>query len=54
MKFFLDVEVHDPATDPQEKYLVHGYDDVYWVDGIDAVLQVIRQELEREVSGEIP
>ena len=45
----LRVDVHGPdCEDKQAKYLVHGWDDVYWVETIDEVLAVIKQDLERD------
>ena len=42
--FTLDVSIW---KNRQAKYLVHGIDDVYWINTIDEVLQVFKQELER-------
>ena len=44
----LDVEVYDNFGDghwAQSKYLVHGYDDVYWVNTSDEVAQIIKDSL---------
>lgn len=42
----LEIEIFEEG-EAQAKYLVRGYDDVYWTDQKHEVLTVIRQELKR-------
>ncbi len=42
----LDIEVYDTTDEwVQAKYLVHGYDDVFWTDDIDAAMQFLEQSM---------
>lgn len=43
----IEVEIFSEEDNAQARYLVRGYDDVYWSDDIDLVVDVVRQELER-------
>jgi len=44
-KFFVDIEVYNPEENSQAKYLVHGYDDVYWTDDLDEAMSALKQEI---------
>lgn len=52
----LEVEVFlDDVTDNsyhQAKYIVRGYDDVYWLDTQEEVISVINQETKRDYINE--
>ena len=46
----LDIEVYrdyGPHTWAQEKFLVHGIDDVLWTSSVDAAIEYLRSELLR-------
>ena len=46
----LDVEIYDEYGDDvwaQERFLVHGVDDVLWTSDVEAVVNYIRYDLER-------
>lgn len=46
----LDVEIYDEYGDgfwAQDRYLVHGTDDVVWTSDIDAAVEYLRSELLR-------
>lgn len=49
MKYFVDIEIHD-TTDyySQAKYLVHGVDDVYWTNNLDAAFSFLKDSIEQE------
>lgn len=44
---FIDVEIYDTDKDDwaQGRYLVHGHDDVFWTDDVEAALIFIRESL---------
>lgn len=45
----LKIVIHGPdCEEKQAKYMVNGWDDTYWLEAIDQVLTVIRQDLERD------
>jgi len=55
--FTLDIEVYNKNINdewPQGKYLVHGYDDLFWTDSIDDALSFLKRSIiegeEKEVS----
>lgn len=41
----LDIEIYDPTVETwaQGRYLVHGHDDVFWTDDIDAALAYLKE-----------
>ena len=51
--FTLDIEVYSKESKwAQGRYLVHGYDDVYWTDDINMALDALRTELEHGIKKE--
>lgn len=48
---FLDIEIYDMKDNwEQERFLVHGYDDVFWTDSIEDAVNYIKRDLERIVE----
>lgn len=49
----LDIEVYDTKDDDwaQGKYLVHGYDDVFWTDSLDDAMSFLKDSLQRHNNG---
>lgn len=46
----LDIEIYEDYgehTWAQERYLVHGYDDVLWTSDIEQAIGYLKRELER-------
>ena len=44
----LDIECYDTKTTDewvQAKYLVHGYDDVFWTDNIDDAISFLKESI---------
>ena len=51
MSYFVDIEIFENYGDgywAQEKYLVHGIDDVLWTGNTEEALNFLRYDLERE------
>ncbi len=44
MSIVFDIEVFKSGEE-QAKYLVHGYDDVFWTDDVDEVAAVIKENI---------
>lgn len=45
-EYRFDIEVYSKYSIwAQAKYLVHGYDDVFWTDSIDDALSSLKEEL---------
>jgi hypothetical protein len=47
MEAVLDIEIYDTETNSwaQAKYLVHGYDDVFWTDSLDDAIAFLKQNI---------
>lgn len=43
----LDIEIYEPDERAQKRYLVHGFDDVYWTDDLEDALGYLKQDLQR-------
>lgn len=47
----LDIEIYDTEDKSdnwaQAKYLVHGYDDVFWTDDIDDAMEFMKSSAEK-------
>lgn len=46
----LDIKIYNPEKDDwaQERYLVHGHDDVLWTDDLDAALEFLRDSCDEK------
>jgi len=47
VEFVVDIEIYDTDENKwaQEKYLVHGYDDVFWTDSLDKAIAFLKQSI---------